>query len=62
MFHDDIFQLEKYMEAIRDTLLLQSNQAQEPTMDMNNHQVLLLDRIKKKRQLSTVKKNKYKHM
>jgi hypothetical protein len=50
------------MEAIRDTLLPQSNQAQEPTMDMNNHQVLLLDRIEKKRQLSTVKKNKYKHM
>jgi len=51
MFHGDIFRLEKYMEAIRDTLLPQSNQAQEPMMDRNNHQVLLLDRIAKRRQL-----------
>lgn len=51
MFLDDIFQLEKYMEAIRDTLLPQSIQAQVPMMGMYNHQVLLLDRIKKKKQL-----------
>ncbi len=51
MFHDDIFQLEKYMEAIPDTVLRRSNQVQEPMMDIYNHQVLLLDRIEKKKQL-----------
>ncbi len=49
MFHDDIFQLETYMEAIRDTLSPQTNQAHEPMMDINNHQVLHIDRIMKKR-------------
>jgi hypothetical protein len=51
MFHDDIFQVEIYMESIPDTLLPQSNQAYVPMMDMYNRQVLLLDRIQKKREL-----------
>jgi len=49
MFHDDIFQLEKYREATQDRLLLQSNQVQEPMMDIYNHPVLHLDRIDMKR-------------
>ena len=49
MFLVDRFQLEKCMEAIRDMRLRQANRVQAPTMDIYNHQVLLLDRIKTKK-------------
>ena len=51
MFHVDRFQQKTYMEATREILLLPSNQAQVPMMDMYNHLVLHLDRIQMKRRL-----------
>jgi hypothetical protein len=51
MLHNDKFQRKTYIEASRDILLLPSNQAQVPMLDMYNHLVLHLDRIQMKRHM-----------